>query len=75
MCCDVHYIKVYQDEKEVAAMMDLRLAYEGNDLDKFERTLKVTHLPYTTSNTLLSHQQPSVADSCVRYAGQKYLFY
>eukprot|EP00953_Heterococcus_sp_UTEX-ZZ885_P027392 14695-Heterococcus_DN1.PRE.1 len=32
--------KVYQDEKEVAAMMDLRLAYEGNDLDKFERTLK-----------------------------------
>jgi hypothetical protein len=22
--------------------MDLRLAYEGNDLDKFERTLKVT---------------------------------
>ncbi|CAM9586252.1 unnamed protein product [Chrysoparadoxa australica] len=32
--------KVYQDEKEVAAMMDLRLAYEGNDLARFERTLR-----------------------------------
>jgi hypothetical protein len=41
VCCVVDSTKVYQDEKEVAAMMDLRLAYEGNDLDKFERTLKV----------------------------------
>lgn len=32
--------KVYQDEKEVAAMMQLRLAYEKNDLSHFEKTLR-----------------------------------
>jgi len=32
--------KVYQEEKEVAAMMELRMAYESNDLIWFERTLK-----------------------------------
>lgn len=26
-----------QDDKEVTAMMELRLAYDGNDLPKFER--------------------------------------
>eukprot|EP00752_Nemacystus_decipiens_P013861 g12307.t1 len=31
--------KVFQEEKEIVAMMDLRMAYEGNDLAKFERTL------------------------------------
>lgn len=29
----------FQEEKEIVAMMDLRMAYEGNDLAKFERTL------------------------------------
>eukprot|EP00904_Undaria_pinnatifida_P003786 jgi/Undpi1/13408/HiC_scaffold_8.g03067.m1 len=31
--------KVFQEEKEIVAMMDLRMAYEGNDLAKFEHTL------------------------------------
>lgn len=26
-----------QDDKEVTAMMELRIAYDGNDLPKFER--------------------------------------
>ena len=29
----------FQEEKEIVAMMDLRMAYEGNDLAKFEHTL------------------------------------
>jgi COP9 signalosome complex subunit 2 len=37
--------KVFQDEREVAAMLDLRLAYESNDLGRFERTLNVSHWP------------------------------
>lgn len=32
-------LRRFQDEKEIVAMMDLRMAYEGNDLAKFERTL------------------------------------
>lgn len=32
--------KVYQEDKEIMAMMELRMAYEANDLSKFERTLK-----------------------------------
>lgn len=41
----------FQEEKEIVAMMDLRMAYEGNDLAKFERTLhdkrnKITDDPF-----------------------------
>ena len=32
--------KVYQEAKEITAMMELRMAYEANDLAKFERTLR-----------------------------------
>ncbi|CAM9831385.1 unnamed protein product, partial [Phaeothamnion confervicola] len=32
--------KVYMEEKEIMAMRELRLAYEGNDLERFERTLR-----------------------------------
>ncbi|EWM26019.1 cop9 signalosome complex subunit 2 [Nannochloropsis gaditana] len=32
--------KVYQDDREVMAMMELRIAYDANDLPRFERTLE-----------------------------------
>ncbi len=32
--------KVFQEDKEIAALLDLRLAYEGNDLTRFERILQ-----------------------------------
>ncbi len=32
--------KVFQEDKEISALLDLRLAYEGNDLTQFERLLR-----------------------------------
>eukprot|EP01084_Bolivina_argentea_P163092 283777_1 len=32
--------KVFQEDKEIAALLDLRLAYEGNDLTRFENILR-----------------------------------
>jgi hypothetical protein len=45
--------QVYQEEKEVSAMMDLRMAYENNDIAKFERTLQV-RLTYSNSSIVMT---------------------
>lgn len=47
-CTIKHCHQVYQEEKEVAAMMDLRMAYENNDLARFQRTLLASHDVHTT---------------------------
>ena len=32
--------KVYQEDKEIVALMELRMSYDSNDLGRFERTLR-----------------------------------
>eukprot|EP00611_Tribonema_gayanum_P020471 TRINITY_DN3740_c0_g1_i1.p1 TRINITY_DN3740_c0_g1~~TRINITY_DN3740_c0_g1_i1.p1 ORF type:complete len:436 (-),score=200.11 TRINITY_DN3740_c0_g1_i1:653-1960(-) len=50
--------KVYQEEKEVAAMMELRMAYETNDLARFEKTLQNKANRILDDNFIMAYVEP-----------------
>ncbi|CAM9611892.1 unnamed protein product [Choristocarpus tenellus] len=50
--------KVFQDEREIVAMMDLRMAYESNDLAKFERTLHDRRSRITDDPFVMTYVDP-----------------
>lgn len=50
--------KVYQDDKEIVAMSDLRQALEANDLTRFEKTLANKQNRITSEPLLMKYIQP-----------------